>query len=215
MTNETTTTALKLQADNQILINDTHTNVRVEQTSDGTRLVTYEMWPAEKLVTQLPQNRYTLCTEAGQKAFFNDFAAMWDAAAVNPAFLNKLYKDAPAELLSGVMNGTYPNFANVQIALCDMADEFEMSYEALAVHLVKNPQESFSVTVETVDENGQLGQVGGMWLAFQAGGDVYHSTCTSMLEHYLVCVEAGEDVLCGWAEDLYKEALEQQREFYA
>lgn len=88
MTNQTKTAALTLLADNQILIGNTFTNLRVVQTREGTRLVSYERWPAEKLVTQLPQNRYTLCTQDGKKAFFNDFAAMWDAAAVNPSFAN-------------------------------------------------------------------------------------------------------------------------------
>lgn len=87
MTNETTTAALTLLADNRIFIGNTYTNLCVEQTREGTRLVADPV-PAAKLVSPLPQNRYKLLTQEGRDAFFNDFAAMWDAAAANPSFAN-------------------------------------------------------------------------------------------------------------------------------
>ena len=129
------------------------------------------------------------------------------------AKLTQLYKDDQADLYLGIMLGIYPDYANVNGALCDMAEDFEMSFEELAQHLAVTPNEHFTVTMFQLSTGtgGYDNWPDHKWLPGHLANG-YFTDCEAMISHYLQCVAAGKDVKCDWAEELKNEYLEQQAE---
>ena len=108
-----------------------------------------------------------------------------------------------AQIVAGILRGTWPDFMNVRYALerakrnSDIDDVDDIDAYANSV----SDSDEFSVSKDGDEYSWAEGKRGDYWCEF-----------SNMMEHYLMCYAADQEVALEWVDNLYAEAEQERKD---